>query len=78
MFTRWSIDDGFLHGNEVVEGEVGRAHCDLLRFRVDVGRLKDLGGILATHHRKEPFWCRLLTGNESFGSQLIGRLVNTI
>lgn len=70
MVGRRSVDDSLLNSDEVAEGEVGRTHGDLLCLWVDVRRLKNLGGVLATHHGEEPFWCSLLAGYESFGSQL--------
>lgn len=64
------VDDGLLHGDEVCEGEVRRAHGDFLRLRVNVGGLEDVGGFLPAHHREEPFRCGLFAGYETFSSEL--------
>jgi len=65
-----SIDDGFLNGDEIRKGEVGRAHCHLLCLEIDIGRLKDMRCLVPTHHREEPFRCRLLASYESLSPKL--------
>lgn len=73
---RRTVNDGFADGEEIVESHVCAAHRDLLGDRVDVRGFVDLRDILAAEERAEPLWCRLLAGDETFGTENAGGRVN--
>lgn len=64
------VDDGFADGEQIGPSHVNAAHGDFLGLGVDIRRLEDMGYFLAAEKRVEPFWCRLLAGDETFCSEL--------
>lgn len=67
---RGFVDDGFLDGDDVEEGQVRRRHGDLLRRWVNIGGFVDVRGLRTAHQGGEPFGCVLTACNETFCSQL--------
>lgn len=67
---RRTVDNGFLHAQNIRPREVGRAHRDGLGVGVDVGDLIDVGSGVAAEERENPLRYGLVACDETFSSQL--------
>lgn len=72
------VDAGLAHVDEVGHCYVHGAQCELLGDRVNIGGFVDHRLVFGAEDGADPFWCRLLAGDEAFGAELSGRVSNVL
>jgi len=66
------VDNGFADAEDIWPCQVGGAHGDFLRNRIDIGDFVNVGGIRSSKNRENPLWYRLVASDKTLSAQLKG------